>query len=195
MPVTGLGAGTPAAGPKTSPTDSSQNGEPHAWSCPVRPRRHPGGRLDDPKIHRTSRRHPPAVRDLCAARTCGPTAGSNRSTGRPRWATSTSASSRRSAARSPTSSPASSWSARSGPRQHPRALPGRLPSSCVQQVLMGTIGTQAELARVPLADGTLVATPDVPPDDDPSSWPPPMCLAPAGSAPWPGRPADRRRGR
>jgi threonine dehydrogenase-like Zn-dependent dehydrogenase len=38
-------------------------------------------------------------------------------------------------------------------------------SSCVQRVLMGTIGTQAELARVPLADGTLVATPDVPTDD------------------------------
>jgi threonine dehydrogenase-like Zn-dependent dehydrogenase len=38
-------------------------------------------------------------------------------------------------------------------------------SSCVQRVLMGTIGTQAELARVPLADGTLVATPDVPSDD------------------------------
>jgi len=38
-------------------------------------------------------------------------------------------------------------------------------SSCVQRVLMGTIGTQAELARVPLADGTLVATPDIPPDD------------------------------
>jgi threonine dehydrogenase-like Zn-dependent dehydrogenase len=38
-------------------------------------------------------------------------------------------------------------------------------SSCVQRVLMGTIGTQAELARVPLADGTLVPTPDVPPDD------------------------------
>jgi threonine dehydrogenase-like Zn-dependent dehydrogenase len=38
-------------------------------------------------------------------------------------------------------------------------------SSCVQRVLMGTIGTQAELARVPLADGTLVATPEVPPDD------------------------------
>jgi threonine dehydrogenase-like Zn-dependent dehydrogenase len=30
---------------------------------------------------------------------------------------------------------------------------------------MGTIGTQAELARVPLADGTLVATPDLPPAD------------------------------
>src|SRR5206468_5796686 len=28
---------------------------------------------------------------------------------------------------------------------------------------MGAIGTQAELARVPLADGTLVATPDLPP--------------------------------
>jgi threonine dehydrogenase-like Zn-dependent dehydrogenase len=38
-------------------------------------------------------------------------------------------------------------------------------SSCVHRVLMGTIGTQAELARVPLADGTLVATPDVPADD------------------------------
>jgi len=38
-------------------------------------------------------------------------------------------------------------------------------SSCVHRVLMGTIGTQAELARVPLADGTLVATPDLPPDD------------------------------
>jgi threonine dehydrogenase-like Zn-dependent dehydrogenase len=38
-------------------------------------------------------------------------------------------------------------------------------SSCLQRVLMGTIGTQAELARVPLADGTLVATPDVPADD------------------------------
>src|SRR5918992_852865 len=38
-------------------------------------------------------------------------------------------------------------------------------SSCVHRELMGAIGTQAELARVPLADGTLVATPDVPPTD------------------------------
>jgi threonine dehydrogenase-like Zn-dependent dehydrogenase len=38
-------------------------------------------------------------------------------------------------------------------------------SSCVHRVLMGTIGTQAELARVPLADGTLVAAPEVPEDD------------------------------
>jgi threonine dehydrogenase-like Zn-dependent dehydrogenase len=30
---------------------------------------------------------------------------------------------------------------------------------------MGSIGTQAQLARVPLADGTLVATPDHPPED------------------------------
>jgi threonine dehydrogenase-like Zn-dependent dehydrogenase len=35
-------------------------------------------------------------------------------------------------------------------------------SSCVHRVLMGTIGTQAGLARIPLADGTLVATPEVP---------------------------------
>src|SRR3954447_20422660 len=33
---------------------------------------------------------------------------------------------------------------------------------CVHRVLMGTIGTQSELARVPLADGTLVATPGQP---------------------------------
>src|ERR1700744_4394497 len=37
-------------------------------------------------------------------------------------------------------------------------------SSCVHRVLMGTIGTQAELARIPLADGTLVATPETPSD-------------------------------
>ncbi|QKG24490.1 zinc-dependent alcohol dehydrogenase family protein [Actinomadura verrucosospora] len=38
-------------------------------------------------------------------------------------------------------------------------------SSCVHRVLMGTIGTQSQLARVPLADGTLVATPEPPPAD------------------------------
>jgi threonine dehydrogenase-like Zn-dependent dehydrogenase len=35
-------------------------------------------------------------------------------------------------------------------------------SACVHRTLMGTIGTQAEYARIPLADGTLVATPEVP---------------------------------
>jgi threonine dehydrogenase-like Zn-dependent dehydrogenase len=38
-------------------------------------------------------------------------------------------------------------------------------SRCVHAELMGTIGTQAEYARIPLADGTLVATPEVPSDD------------------------------
>ncbi|MDQ3932301.1 MAG: zinc-dependent alcohol dehydrogenase family protein [Actinomycetota bacterium] len=38
-------------------------------------------------------------------------------------------------------------------------------SSCINRELMGSIGTQAEFARVPLADGTLVPTPEVPPDD------------------------------
>jgi threonine dehydrogenase-like Zn-dependent dehydrogenase len=38
-------------------------------------------------------------------------------------------------------------------------------SSCIHREPIGAIGTQAELARVPLADGTLVATPDVPPED------------------------------
>src|SRR5687767_4086759 len=35
-------------------------------------------------------------------------------------------------------------------------------SACVHRTLMGTIGTQAEYARIPLADGTLVATQEVP---------------------------------
>ena len=38
-------------------------------------------------------------------------------------------------------------------------------SACVDRVPMGAFGAQAELLRVPLADGTLVATPDVPSDD------------------------------
>ena len=38
-------------------------------------------------------------------------------------------------------------------------------SSCIHREAIGAIGTQAEFARIPLADGTLVATPDVPSDD------------------------------
>jgi len=38
-------------------------------------------------------------------------------------------------------------------------------SSCIHRVPIGAIGTQAELARVPLADGTLVAAPGLPPED------------------------------
>jgi threonine dehydrogenase-like Zn-dependent dehydrogenase len=38
-------------------------------------------------------------------------------------------------------------------------------SSCVRRELMGPLGAQAEFLRVPLADGTLVATPEVPGDD------------------------------
>ena len=35
-------------------------------------------------------------------------------------------------------------------------------SSCIHREPVGSIGTQAERARIPLADGTLVATPDTP---------------------------------
>jgi threonine dehydrogenase-like Zn-dependent dehydrogenase len=38
-------------------------------------------------------------------------------------------------------------------------------SRCVHAEPMGAIGTQAEFARVPLADGTLVTTPDTPDDE------------------------------
>ncbi len=37
-------------------------------------------------------------------------------------------------------------------------------SRCIHAELIGAIGTQAEYARIPLADGTLVATPQVPDD-------------------------------
>jgi threonine dehydrogenase-like Zn-dependent dehydrogenase len=39
------------------------------------------------------------------------------------------------------------------------------PSSCIHREPIGDEGAQAELLRIPLADGTLVATPDVPADD------------------------------
>ncbi len=38
-------------------------------------------------------------------------------------------------------------------------------SGCVNRVPMGMLGAQADLLRVPLADGTLIATPEVPSDD------------------------------
>jgi threonine dehydrogenase-like Zn-dependent dehydrogenase len=38
-------------------------------------------------------------------------------------------------------------------------------SRCVHAELVGALGTQAQYARIPLADGTLVATPDSPADD------------------------------
>src|SRR5918997_1917798 len=38
-------------------------------------------------------------------------------------------------------------------------------SSCVDRYPIGAIGTQAQYARIPLADGTLVATAEVPSDD------------------------------
>jgi threonine dehydrogenase-like Zn-dependent dehydrogenase len=38
-------------------------------------------------------------------------------------------------------------------------------SSCIHREPVGALGAQAERLRVPLADGTLVATPDLPPDD------------------------------
>jgi threonine dehydrogenase-like Zn-dependent dehydrogenase len=37
-------------------------------------------------------------------------------------------------------------------------------SACVDRVPMGALGAQAEFLRVPLADGTLIATPELPPD-------------------------------
>src|SRR5436189_3805585 len=38
-------------------------------------------------------------------------------------------------------------------------------SACVNRVAMGSLGAQAQRLRIPFADGTLVATPELPPDD------------------------------
>ncbi|HEY6150751.1 MAG TPA: zinc-binding dehydrogenase [Gaiellaceae bacterium] len=46
-----------------------------------------------------------------------------------------------------------------------RDLPRRLPERLRQPRADGALGSQAELLRVPLADGTLVATPDIPSHD------------------------------
>ena len=50
-------------------------------------------------------------------------------------------------------------------RQHLRDLPGRLPDLLRHREAAAPGGAQAERMRVPLADGTLVATPDMPGDD------------------------------
>jgi threonine dehydrogenase-like Zn-dependent dehydrogenase len=54
-------------------------------------------------------------------------------------------------------------------------------SSCQHKEFVG--GAQAPVLRVPLADGTLVATPGVPSDDLVPSLQPPMCWARVGSPP------------
>jgi hypothetical protein len=67
-------------------------------------------------------------------------------------------------------------------------------SSCINGEGIGSEGAQAELMRVPLADGTLVATPDVPSQDlIPDFWRFPMCSALAGSGPSPLMPGRGRR--
>ena len=60
-------------------------------------------------------------------------------------------------------------------------------TSCVNREVLGTAGgAQAQRMRVPLADGTLVATPEVPrPIWCPIFWLPPTCWARAGSGRWP----------
>ena len=105
---------------------------------------------------------PPASAD----RTCGPTAASKPSTGPRRWDTSTSASSKTSAQTSPRIKPGQfvigSFFASDNTCEICRA---GYQSSCIHRQHVGAIGTQAEYARIPLADGTLVATPDIPDDD------------------------------
>ena len=43
-------------------------------------------------------------------------------------------------------------------------------SSCVRREAIGANGAQAQFLRIPLADGTLVATPDIPSDEMVCCW-------------------------
>jgi threonine dehydrogenase-like Zn-dependent dehydrogenase len=66
-------------------------------------------------------------------------------------------------------------------------------TACIHREPVGAIGTQAEHARIPLADGTLVATPRSHPTTSSRACSPrPTCSAPAGSAQSPPRSAPAR---
>ena len=120
-----------------------------------------------PDDHRADRRDHPPGRDLHLR--LRPVALPRRRARRPpaRWATSTSASSRRSAPTSTTVKVGDfvvgSFFASDNTCEICQA---GYQSRCVHaESSMGTIGTQAEYARIPLADGTLVATPGMPDAD------------------------------
>ncbi len=98
------------------------------------------------------------------------------------WATSTSASSRRSAAshrHRPGQFVIGSFFASDNTCENCRA---GYQSACLHRQPMGAMGTQSEYTRIPLADGTLVATPGMPAGTwCPACWPRPTCSAPAGT--------------
>ena len=98
----------------------------------------------------------------------------------------------------PSSGPASSSSGRSSPRTTPARSARPVPDPLRAPLRLGSHGAQAEYMRVPLADGTLVATPEAPSADlIPSLLAASDVWAPAGSELSPPRSAreDRRRRR
>ena len=109
-----------------------------------------------------------AIIRISATCVCGsdlwPYRGFSRSPSRRRWGTSTAASSRRSAARSRSVKPGQfvigSFFASDNTCPHCQA---GYQSSCQHREFISS--AQAPVLRVPLADGTLVPTPDVPSDD------------------------------
>ncbi len=121
----------------------------------------------EPAILEADRRHHPAVGDVHLR--IGPVAVPRYRSGRrsrARWVTNTSASSKRSAQRSTTIRPGQfvvgSFFASDNTCEICRA---GYQTSCIHREVLGTGGgAQAQRMRVPLADGTLVATPEVPPD-------------------------------
>ncbi len=148
-------------------TDREKGTVSDARSSAVRPRRRPRRGARGPDDRRADRRDHPAVGHLRLR--VGPVAlprHRSRRRRRRRWATSTSASSRRSAPTvthvKPGQFVVGSFFASDNTCEICRA---GYQTSCVHRESSGAIGAQAELLRVPLADGTLVATPELPADD------------------------------
>src|SRR5882762_6211031 len=98
---------------------------------------------------------------VSAGRTCGRIAASSRLPNRPQWVMSTAASLRRSAAQSPPSSLVSSSSDRSSPPTTP-APTARSVISPLASARSSSARRRHRYCGCPLADGTLVTTPDVP---------------------------------
>ena len=136
--------------------------------CPARPRRRPRRGPRRPEDRRTDRRrHPPGRhlrvrlgpvalprhREGRRAAPDGPRVRRHRRGGRQR--------------RHATSSPASSSSARSSPPTTPArsAGPATRPPASTGELIGARPARRPSTPRVPLADGTLVATPELPPDD------------------------------
>ncbi len=158
----------------------------------VRPWRRTGRRAARTRPSRVRPTRSSACRRRASAdRICGPIAVRTRSTGRSRWATSTSASSKRSARTSPRSAPTSSWWARSSHL----TTPARSAKPVTRRRVSTARSSAPQVARKPSGCGSRWPTaPWSPPRRFPPpiscriSWRPQTCWERVGLEPLPPKP-------